>query len=389
VTRLLVTLRKEFLQIRRNPLVLRLLIIAPVIQLVLLGYAANLEVKSVPIVFCDLDGSAESRRLMERITASGYFVKAATLDRPGEIYDWLDSGAAAVGLVLPAGFARSVSGEDGVAIQALLDGTNSNEATQVQAYLRSIVLERSIVVAQRRAVRWSLLDRRPLSGVQGGGRGVPIETRIRVRFNQSLQSSHFMVPGVIAMILMVLTVTMTAVSLVREKETGTLQQILATPMPGPVFLAGKMIPFVLVGLVDVALILVTGRIVFGMPLAGSLVFLYLVSFLFIFTTLGFGLLVSIFARTQQQAMIGSYSIVAPNLLLAGFVFPIDSMPGALQALTVLFPMRFFLGAIRGIMLKGVGIETLWPEVATLLLYGLVGFGLSVLFYARQRALLTR
>jgi ABC-2 type transport system permease protein len=389
VTRLLFTLRKELLQIRRNPLVLRLLIIAPVVQLVLLGYAASLDVKSVPIVFCDLDRSSESRGLMEKITASGYFVTAATLDQPREIYDWLDSGAAVVGLVFPVGFSSSLSGEDSVALQALFDGTNSNEATQVQAYLQSIVLDRNIALAQERAVRWSLLEGRSLSGVRGGGRGVPIEPRIRIRFNQSLQSSHFMVPGVIAMILMILTVTMTAVSLVREKETGTLQQIFATPMPGPVFLAGKMIPFVLIGLFDVALILVTGRVVFGMPLEGSLWFLYFVSLLFISTTLGFGMLVSTLASTQQQALMGSYALVAPNLLLAGFVFPIDSMPEALQAATYLLPMRFFLSAIRGIMLKGVGIETLWPEVATLLLYGLVSFGLSVLLYGRQRAVLTR
>lgn len=389
MNRLLVTLRKEFLQIGRNPLVLRLLIIAPVVQLVLLGYAATLEVKSVPIVFCDLDRSSESRRLMERITASGYFVTAAKVNRPQEIFDWLDSSAAAVGLVFPAGFSNSLSGEDGVAVQALFDGTNSNEATLVQAYLRSIFLERNIAVAQRRAVQWSLLDRRRLSGVQGGDRGVPIEPRIRIRFNPSLKSSHFMVPGVIAMILMILTVTMTAVSLVREKEAGTLQQIFATPMPGPVFLLGKMIPFVLIGLVDVALILVTGRLVFGMPIEGSLAFLYFVSLLFISTTLGFGLLVSTLATTQQQALMGSYALVAPNILLAGFVFPIDNMPPVMQALTCLLPMRFFLSAIRGIMLKGVGIETLWPEVTVLALYGLLSFGLCVLLYGRQRAVLTR
>jgi ABC-2 type transport system permease protein len=198
-----------------------------------------------------------------------------------------------------------------------------------------------------------------------------------------------MVPGVIAMILMILTVTMTAVSLVREKETGTLQQIFATPMPGPVFLLGKMIPFVLIGLVDVALILVTGRLFFGVPIEGSLAFLYFVCLLFISTTLGFGLLVSTLAGTQQQALMGSYAIVAPNLLLAGFVFPIDNMPPVMQALTCLLPMRFFLTAIRGIMLKGVGIETLWPEVTVLAFYGLLSFGLCVLLYGRQRAVLTR
>jgi len=193
-----------------------------------------------------------------------------------------------------------------------------------------------------------------------------------------------MVPGVIAMILMVLTVTMTAVSLVREKEAGTLQQVLATPLPAYVFLLGKILPFVLIGLFDVALVLATGRLVFEVPMRGSLVLLYLVSLVFVLSTLGFGLFVSAAASTQQQALMGSYAFVGPNLILAGFIFPIENMPVAIQLISYLLPMRYFLTVIRSILLKGVGLEILWPQVLVLAIYALASFFVTVWLYGKRQ-----
>ena len=341
------------------------------------------------MVVCDLDRSAASRRLVSLITASRHFVTVASVPRAADVFQYLDRGTAAVAVVIPADYARSTRGEGTAQIQAYFDGANSNEATQARAYLTSILLNYNITLGHNRAVQWSLLDHGPLLEKAASRRGILIEPRIRVRFNETLESSHFMVPGVIAMILMVLMVTMTAVSLVSEKESGTLQQILVTPLPGSIFLLGKVLPFVAIGLVDIAIVLITGRVVFDVPMRGSLVFLYLVSLLYIATLLGFGLLVSTLASSQQQALTGSYAIVGPNLLLSGFVFPIHNMPVAIQAITYLLPMRYFLEIIRGVMLKGIGLETLWPQVSTLAGYALVSFFLSVLLYRRQRIELSR
>jgi ABC-2 type transport system permease protein len=381
-----VVLRKEFLQIRRNPFVLRLLLIAPVVQLVLLGYAATLDVKSIPVVFCDGDHSVESRRLADLITASGYFVEAGRVDSPAAIFPYLDSGRAGAAVVIPVSFQNEVRAGKAVQLQAFFDGANSNEATQARAYLTSIVLNQNILAVSRQGTGvLSVQEGKPPRGQSRPQAWAPIEPRIRVWYNETLNSSHFMVPGVIAMILMVLTVTMTAVSLVREKEAGTLTQILATPLPAHVFLLGKLLPFVIIGLFDVALVLATGRLVFGTPMRGSVLLLYALSLLFVTTTLGFGLLVSTLASTQQQALVGSYAVVGPNLLLAGFVFPIENMPAAIRMITYLLPMRYFLTIIRGILLKGVGLETLWPSALALGGYALASFGMSVWLFARQKA----
>jgi ABC-2 type transport system permease protein len=389
MTRLGFCLTKEFLQIWRNPFVLRLLLIAPVIQLVLLGYAATLDVKSIPTVFCDLDHSESSRHLAQIIVASGRFVEVARVDRAADVFPYLDTGTAAAAIVIPADYGRTSRGDGTARVQAYFDGANSNEATQARAYLTSILVNRNIQLTQARAARWSVIERQPPPDQGRTGNAVLVEPRIRVRFNETLESSHFMVPGVIAMILMVLMVTMTAVSLVSEKEAGTLQQILVTPLPAHVFLLGKILPFVAIGLFDIVLVLVTGRLVFGVPIRGSIPFLYFTSLLYIATLLGFGLLVSTVANSQQQALTGSYAIVGPNLLLAGFIFPIESMPAAVQSITYLLPMRYFLEILRGIMLKGVGIETLWSPVAALGAYACASFLLSVWLYKKQHAALVR
>ena len=387
--RLWFSLRKEWLQLRRNPFVVRLLLIAPVIQLVLLGYAATFDVKTVPMVVCDLDTTAGSRRLLRAISASGHFVIAGRVERAADVFPYLDAGRAAVAVVIPAQYQRATDGWGVAQVQAYFDGANANEATQARAHLTAILLDHNITSGHDRAVQWSLLERQPLPRRERSGAAVLIDPRIRVRYNEALESSHFMVPGVIAMILMVLMVTMTAVSLVAEKEAGTLQQIMVTPLPGYVFLLGKILPFVAIGCVDIALVLVTGRVVFGVPMRGSVVFLYLVSLLYIATLLGFGMLVSTLARSQQQALTASYAVVGPNLLLSGFIFPIDSMPEAVQWITALLPMRYFLQIIRGVMLKGVGIEAVWPAVLALAAYALASFVLSVQLYRRQGVALAR
>lgn len=385
MSRILVCLRKEFLQIRRNPLVLRLLISAPIIQLVLFGYAATLDVTAIPTVICDLDRSAPSRRLWETVSASGYFREVARVVRPADVFAYLDSGRAGVALLIPADYDRATEGNGTARVQALFDGSNSNEATQARAYMTSILLHEATVLALDRASRGGPLDR-PRSPRASAA---PIDPRIRILYNETLQSSHFMVPGVIAMILMVLMVTLTAVSLVTEKETGTLQQILVMPLPPYVFLLGKILPFVIVGLFDVGLVLLGGHLVFGMPIRGSIPLLYGVSLLYITTLLGFGLVVSSVASSQPQALVGAYAVVGPNLLLTGFIFPVENMPAAIQYLTYAFPMRYFLVVIRGIMLKGIGLETLWPQVTALGACALASFALSVWLYGRQRSATAR
>lgn len=352
-------IRKEFLQLRRDPVALRLALVAPILQLVLLGYAATLDARDIPTVVCDHDDSVRSRALIRSVIASGYFDEVGRASRPDDAIARLDAGAALVALVIPADFGEQLEGRGTATLQAMVDGSNSNEATTAIGHLSGVVLNQAIEVA---------VTRLPPSAF-GARQAPPLSAEMRVRYNESMQSSHYMVPGVIGLILLVTTMLLTSLAVTREKEIGTIEQILVTPIRGTEFLVGKLVPYVLLGLFNVAVVLAVGRFWFGVPVRGSVGLLYALSGLFLLTTLGAGLFAASISRSQQQAMLTCMAFVTPNMLLSGFLFPIENMPEIIQGITYVMPLRYFLVIIRGILLKGVGMAILWPQALALAAFG--------------------
>jgi ABC-2 type transport system permease protein len=366
---------KEFLQLRRDPLALRLTLVAPILQLVLLGYAATRDVKHIPTVICDLDRSTASREMIRAVMESGYFDPAGRVDRIDQVPEWLDDGRAIVALVFPTDYAEKLDSGGQAQLQAMVDGSNSSEATTAIGYLSGIVLDKSIQIAVRRL---------PPEAFEGPARP-PVEAEMRVRYNESLVSSHFMIPGVVGLVMLVSTLLLTAIAVTREKEIGTIEQILVTPIRPHEFLLGKMIPFSLLGMVNVAVVLAVARFWFGVPMRGSLLLLFSLAAVFLLTTLGTGLFAAAASDTQQSAMLMCQAFVTPNMLLSGFIFPIENMPVPIQWLTYLMPMRYFLTIVRGIMLKGVGLDVLWPQALALAIFGAAIFLASLLAFRTRLA----
>lgn len=366
---------KEFLQLKRDPVALRLTLVAPILQLILLGYASTRDVKHIPTVICDLDHSTASRDLITAVMKSGYFDPAGRTDRLTDVIQYLDDGRAVVGLVVPVGYSEHLAAGERAPVQAMVDGSNSSEATTAIGHLSGIVFNESIQLAIRR-----LPDE-----VFAGRKAPPVDAEMRVRYNESLKSTWFMIPAVVGLIMMVSTLLLMAIAVTREREIGTIEQILVTPIRPTEFLLGKMVPYSILGMINVGMVLTAARLWFGVPMRGSLVLLFVLAGVFLLTTLGSGLLVSTVSTTQQQAMLMAQAIVTPNMLLSGFLFPIENMPEPIQWLTWLMPMRYFLTIIRGIMLKGVGLEILWPQVLALLVLGLAIFLASLAAFKTRLA----
>jgi ABC-2 type transport system permease protein len=355
-------LEKEFRQLRRDPRMLFLLIVPPIVQLVLLSYAANLDVRHVPLVVCDPVPSPISRDLVARLTASTYFNVVGYEPDARHVEDWLDRGRATVALVFPPDFGKDIARGATASVQLLVDGSETNTATVALSYATQIIQQ-------------ALQTEAPSTGI------VP---ELRVWFNPSLSSRWFIIPGLVGLLLTVMTTVLTALALVKEKEKGTLEQLLVTPLRPATVLLGKLVPFLLIGLLDVLLVVLVATLWFQVPLRGSIPLLFGTSLLFLLNTLGLGLLISTLSRTQQQALIGTaFFALMPMIILSGFVFPIESMPPVIRACTYIVPLRYFLVIVRGIFLKGVGVSVLWDEMGVLLVLGLMLFGLSAWRFRRQ------
>lgn len=373
---------KEIIQIRRDRRTFRLILIAPILQLLIYGYAATFDIENISTAVYDSDRSHESREYLRRFFNSRYFRLALYADSYGDVRAALDSGKATAALVIPGDFSRNLKRTRGAKVQMLIDGTNSNAATLAANYAARI--------SQRYAIETLLSRVRILGGTEilraaeRSAEGVLlVDDRLRVWYNPSLLSRNFMVPGVIALILLVMTSVMTAMSVVREKEIGTMEQLIATPLSSAALILGKLIPFIGIGLIDVAIVLLAAVFWFDIPIRGSVPLLFALSALFLFSTLGFGLLVSTLCRTQQQAMVVAFLAIMPMMLLSGFIFPIANMPVAIQYLTYFIPLRYFLIIIRGIILKGIGTELLAPQIYPLAVFG-AGMVLICLLRFRKR-----
>lgn len=354
--RILHLLIKEFLQLRRDKSARFRLLIPPIVQMVLFGYAATFEVFNVSTVILDQDRSQESRALEDAFLRSSRFALAAPARRVADVRDAVEASDAQLGIVIPAGFAELLRKGQTAPLQVLVDGTNSNSALIALGYVGQIAGDFGQTYAQNLAERTGRLQGKPI---------VSVDVAERYWYNPNLNSRWFFVPGVIGTLTLITIVNLTAFAIVREREVGTLEQILVTPIRPFEFIIGKTLPFFLIGLLEVSIVAAVGMAWFRVPFRGNPLVLLLGTCLFLFATLAIGLLISTICRTQQQAFSSNFFVLNPMFILSGFSFPIASMPPVLQWLTYVDPLRYYLVIIRATFLKGVGLETLWPQMLAL------------------------
>lgn len=369
---------KEIRQIRRDKRMFPLIIIAPLLELFLYGYAATFDIERIPTAVYNSDRSAESREYLSRFFNSRYFDLEMYVDSHDEVRSALDKGKVTAAIVIPGSFASDLKRGRGANVQMVIDGANSNEATLTANYASRISAGYAIEKLLSRVRIFGTGEQ--LDAAERASKGqMLVDDRLRVWYNPSLLSRNFMVPGVIALILLIMTSIMTAMSVVREKEIGTMEQLIVTPLNPVALILGKLIPFIGIGMIDVTVVVLASVYWFGIPIRGSVALLFALSGLFLFSTLGFGLVVSTFCRTQQQAMISAFFAILPMILLSGFMFPIANMPTIIQYTTYLMPLRYFLVIIRGIILKGIGVELLKPQI-----YPLIAFGTTMVILCMLR-----
>ncbi len=362
--------RKEFRHISRDPGTLGALLVVPLFLLAMFGWAISLDVNDVPLLVRDLDHTAESRALTAAFFSSGRFSR---MDDGRDAGEALDSGRAAATLELPRGFARSLGRGETAAVQVLVDGSDATRAATVIGYVEGIVMrfgaERITLKAAKAGVALpSALDTRP-----------------RVLFNQDLRSVNNLVPGLVAIILIISAVISTALAVVREKELGSMEQLVVSPVESWELVAGKTLPYATIGLISAALVLGAGFLLFGVTVKGSILELAFMTTLFVFACLSLGILISTAAPTQQVAFLASAMLtLLPTFLLSGFVFPIRNMPPIIQAITWLFPTKYYIEILQALLLKGVGIGSYWRSALALLVYALAAASIASVRFARSR-----
>ncbi len=365
--RLKTMLVKEFTQILRDPKMRFITFGVPVVQILIFGYAVNTDVKHIATAVCDLDNSVRSRELTERLNKSGYFDIVRHVGNQREIREIIDRGQVKAVVQINRGFEEALSGGRSAPLQIIVDGTDPNTARIVLAYAVTIAARFGDNILAERQVR--------ISGVTRPAAMVEMESR--AWFNENLESVNYYVPGVMAQMVLIVTMMLSSMSVVREKEIGTMEQIIVTPIRRWEFILGKTVPFAAIGYINVAIVTLVAAFWFDIPFRGNLVFLFIATGLYLLSTLGFGLLISTVSHTQQQAMMSSFMFTFPAMLLSGFAFPITNMPQPIQYATYLNPLRYYLYIIRGVFLKGVSADILWPEMVGLLALGAVIFPFAV------------
>jgi len=368
--RLFAVARKEVLQLSRDARSLVLAFLLPALLLVLFGYAISFDVRDIRTGVLDEDRSAESRALLDAFRASGYFTFVATLDGPGGIRPLLERGEALAVIVIPAGFAADLGSGRPAAVQALVDGSDANTATIALGYARGVVAS------------WAA--RRADGGGAGSAPRPPLLAETRVWFNEELESKNMIVPGLVAVVMMIVAAMLTSLTIAREWERGTMEQLAATPVTRLEVVAGKLLPYLAIGLVDVAVATALGVWLFGVPLRGSLLLLAGLSLLFLSGALGLGMFISAVTRSQMLAtQVAMLATFLPAFLLSGFMFAISVMPRPLQLLTYLVPARYFLVVTRGIFLKGVGLEVLSAQAWLMVAFAAAGLALAVASFRKE------
>ncbi len=367
--------RKEFLHIVRDPRSLGMAIAIPMLLLILFGYALTLDVDNVPVIVWDQSQTPESRDLLAYITGSRYFSLHGFATNYAQIERAIDTGEVLAGLIIPRDFAPEAATLKPARVQAIVDGSDSNTATIVMGYLDSVAMMYSTDVLLEQTRR-----------ITGKTSSEPVDFRPRVWFNADLESKNYIIPGLIAVIMMVIAALLTSLTVSKEWEQGTMEQLISTPVKGPELILGKLLPYFAVGMLDVLLAVLMGEFVFDVPLRGSVPLLFAVSAAFLAGALALGMVISIMAKSQllasQLAMILTF---LPSFLLSGFMYTIGNMPKAVQAFTYLIPARYFVTLLKGIYLKGVGLEILGFEALLLVLFGAGMLVLAIVKFEKRLA----
>jgi ABC-2 type transport system permease protein len=390
--RMLFVMWKEVLELRQDPRIFGIIFIAPIVQLTILGYAATTDVRNVPVVVVDADRSSASQELISRFSASGIFSLVDVVSSAREIDRYLERGEAWMALSIPANYGARVDAGRSATLQVIADGSDASSTNIAMGYATNLIAGYAADLAQARtngrprggtalAGPAGAAAERPAAAVAGG-----IDTRVRVWFNPTIESRYFMLPGIFALLLLVVTSNLSSMAIVREREIGTLEQLNVTPLGRAELIFGKLLPYGIIGLIDAFIVLLVIVFWFEVPLRGSFWLLVAMSFVYLLTTLGLGLFVSTISHTQQQAMMTlTFFFMMPMMFLSGFVFPIENMPTWIQPVTFLIPLRYFVVILRGIFLKGVGLETLWPHALALFVWGATILTLAVLRSSKRLA----
>lgn len=354
---------KEFIQIFRDPKMRTVIILVPLIQMIIFGYAITTDVKNILSAVYDEDDTVLSREATGNFLHSGYFTVVDWIHSDAEVQKILDKGKALVVIHFKKGFEEEIKSGNQTAIQIIVDGSESNTAGIASNYAARVIQRFSQQIAIKKL---ALLPERPL-----------LEIRSRTWFNPNLESRNFYIPGIVAILITLMTLTLTSMAIVREKEVGTMEQIIVTPITRVEFIIGKTVPFILIGFVQISIILLVAVYWFEVNVKGNVGLLYLGASLYLLTTLGIGLFISTISQTQQQAMMSALLFYFPAVLLSGFIFPIANMPKVIQWFTYFNPLMYFLIIIRGVFLKGIGIDVLWPQIMALAIMGLFVLSLAV------------
>ncbi len=364
---------KEIKQLLRDKRMLFVIMFFPVFLLGIFGYAVNFDVKNIQLAIYDLDKSPDSRGLINYLTSSGYFQTVKYISNDKEIKTVLDDGEAQVVLVIPTDFSRKLgSGKEEIKIQYLIDGVNGNTATIIYNYVKSATFNFSTKYQKEKLAR---LGKRAY---------IPVKLEPLFMFNPELNSTKFLIPGLIAMILIVTATITVSLSLVREKERGTIEQLEISSLSAIEILIGKTLPYILIALLDAVFILVAGRILFDVVVKGDYIILFLSTIIFIISSTSMGIFVSVISDTQQVAFtIATFMSLLPSIILSGFIFPIESMPYVIQLITNISPAKFFIIILRAIILRGVGLEAFWHQLIYLIFFAVLFLGLATISSKKQ------
>jgi ABC-2 type transport system permease protein len=367
-------IRKEFTQMMRDIRMRVVLFAAPIIMLLVFGYAVNTDVKNIRFAVYDQDKSRMSREFIEQFSASDYFWYYTSLSSHKDIDSLLDTGRAEVVFQIPPGFEEKLKSGGNVSVQLLLDGADASRANMINAYVSAVTNHYAMNLFEQRVVL-KILNRGDIPSHFKKA----VELKERFWFNPELKSRNFFLPAILGLIITLITITLTSMSIVKEREIGTIEQLIVAPIHSFELIAGKTIPFMAVSLIDTIVVTCIMILWFNVPFLGSFIFMLICSLGFILFTAGVGVFISTISKTQQQALLSVFLFLMPAILFSGFVFPISSMPEIIQWLTLLNPLRYYIGIIRGIFLKGVGITVLWPDLLALFFLGIV----LIVFSARR------
>lgn len=366
-------IRKEFLQVLRDKAMLGIIFLVPIIQLILLGYAVTTDIKRIPVVTCDLDESQMSRELISEIKHSGYFLMNYYEKDPQKIQHYLDKGKVKIAIIIPNDFSRDLRRNQKPDIQILVDGEDSNSSLVALGYVSNIIQSFS---------RTEFKDKL-LSNPQKARRIHLIEPLIRVWYNPNLLAKNYMVPGIVVMLLTIITTILTAMGIVREKEIGTLEQLMVSPIKPYQLMVGKTVPFAVLGFMEITFAIIVAKLWYKIPILGNLGILALFALIFMFTTLGLGIFISTVSKTQQQAIFMAWFILVFGIIMSGFMFPIENMPKFLQYLSYANPVRYFITVVRELFLKGSGMLYLWKEGLIMLIFGVTIIWLSAMRFQKR------